>query len=101
MNIFSSQGLGLTKDGRPRKRRPKKSLLHLSEEEKRAHEREVNRGSTTRYRRKKTQQMETQEQQLKLQIERKTALEQLYQTGTMELTALRNEFNSCSLYSPQ
>lgn len=96
MNIFSVQGLGLTKDGQPRKRRPKKSLAHLSQEEKRAHEREVNRGPAARYRMKQTQQRETLVQQLEQETERKAALEQVFMAKTTELTTLLNEFFHCS-----
>ncbi|XP_018009183.1 uncharacterized protein LOC108666771 [Hyalella azteca] len=85
----SAENIELTASGKPRKRRPKKSLQNLTAEERRAHEREINRPAQARYRVKKEQQQQHLEQQLAHETARHSDLNARYQELTDRINDIR------------
>lgn len=88
--------MGLTKDGKPRKRRPKCSLLNLSEEDKRKHIQSLNSEATSKYRQKKNVEKEELERQYQQQLEKK----KLLTNKRDKLLMLRNAMTDLSINKP-
>ena len=66
--FFRHSKASLTKDGKPRKRKPKSNLSNLSSEDRRRHIQSLNSEATSKYRQKKNSEKEALELEYQQQL---------------------------------